>query len=258
MGDKLVDVDPDIYDIESVLDSVFSDQTSADSSLAEIQATASIAILTLLTKDCELRSLYKEALQKISKKRFIENFRRLLIQYCRELKAISIDDSAKEAVHYLRLKCRWLATQISVQFSAFDEDENEKMEDLIHQDPDKASQLERYFAEYEACDKKEEMGARRSDSSSDDDGGDQDFILFRQMEGFLTNSEAYTHLKDNLRKLFIHFGLWKSPNQKRCETQLSRALQPLRQPLMAFILRLHMLRVSRMQIRRTCIRLLIA
>ncbi len=44
IDDKIVDIDPDISDIEPVLDSVFSDQKS----LPEIQAKA---ILALLTKD---------------------------------------------------------------------------------------------------------------------------------------------------------------------------------------------------------------
>ena len=50
---------------------------------------------------------------------------------------------------------------------------------------------------------KNETCARQGDSSSDDDGDDHDFILLRQMEGFFTDSEAYIHLKDNLRK-FVH------------------------------------------------------
>jgi hypothetical protein len=52
-----------------------------------------------------------------------------------------------EAVHYVRRRSRWLATQISIKFGPIDEDTRDFMEALMRQTLDKKSQIEKYLSQ---------------------------------------------------------------------------------------------------------------
>lgn len=183
-----------------------------------IQETASIEILTFLTKDAEFQELCREALKKLSQQRFIENFRRLLEHYCVDLKSMAQAPLERQAIRLLRKKTRWLATQISYEFQDNDDDGSRStMRALVRQNVDKRLQLERFLAQ--ANSKTDPSTAdsapeeeTNSEGSDDSDEEEPDFENLKQIETFLTGGEAYFGLKKRLDD-YIHPEIWKEARE---------------------------------------------
>jgi hypothetical protein len=89
----------DIRSIKSDLESIGS-KISTDRSKTELYAVKYLA--SFFAQRGELRSLHETALQKIERRRFIENYRRILKSYYRRLLEEASNDTEKVVTRILR------------------------------------------------------------------------------------------------------------------------------------------------------------
>jgi transcription termination factor NusB len=120
----------------------FSIENPITTSNSSIQGTTIDRLVMALIQDTVLQALYSDVLRK---KRFVENLRRLLIQYSQELESKALHKSEKQAAYFLQKQAHLLATRISVLYDTKIDEVQVAMRRLARQHSDNSSQLETWI-----------------------------------------------------------------------------------------------------------------
>ena len=223
---------PSSYEVEAHLDdirSVESDNESigskvpTDRSKAELFAIKHLASFFAQLED--LRSLHEVALQKIERKRFTKNYRRILKSYYRKLLCEVANDTEKEAIRILRSRQNResIAEGIADHLEHVEEEEPRSLANLVTQPAEKqflenwlrraqdshSDRLLEADQEPVAGDYHPESSDNDSDSESDsklnaDSEPDySDFLNIDRAEKFLQQGSAFRNLVLDIRLLVL-------------------------------------------------------
>jgi ankyrin repeat protein len=218
---KRADTDQDLQSVASV--GTFSDSgfySGSQISQALIMA-AKEQLLEIFATDGELQVLYKESTQKISREKFIRNFKRLMRKYCLELKPRA-NPIEKGIVIFLGRQAIWFADEIYRAFKPVDVSLRNAMDGLAKQKPDKIRQLDKFLSQHmqgfpledmETQQIRDDDGGENGNKSdaSDSGGSDGDVSLDPDIEDpyfqginllkdFLVSGTPFQNLKENFRQ----------------------------------------------------------
>ncbi len=182
-------------------------EDSITTSTSSIQGTTIDRLVIALIQDTVLQALYSDALRK---KRFVENLRRLLIQYSEDLESKALNKSDKQAAWFLQKEAHVLATRISILYETKTDETRVAMRRLARQHSDKSLQFETWMQIYAnensgekiRAPKDTDNGGSNNDRSSSDKE-DRETALLKQFEVFLTQGESYGISKKKLDD-FVH------------------------------------------------------
>jgi hypothetical protein len=176
------------------------------------EAIAEDHLSILLAQRRELRLLYDEALEKLDRTRFVENFRRLLKIYYLDLLGTANTNLQHATIHLLR--SRWARVRISNRLAGILKPENEEDESQMARyilDTDQSVlDLESWIASNEglapSVDNNIHDAIDDEEGSDDGDESDEDkpTVLpnVSEMEQFLTEGDPFRNLSVNMR-LFL-------------------------------------------------------
>ncbi|KAI8666162.1 hypothetical protein NCS57_00840200 [Fusarium keratoplasticum] len=200
-----------IVSISSDIDSL----AEPNSAMATFRHAAVTYVVSMLTRNPELLTLYKEATQSMGEAKFVRNHRRLLKEYFLELRADGQTPSQRAAIEFLRF--RHNRTQISHGICNLTMPSNnavqEQVSAMLKQEKDNLIILDRFLGERNSVEPpapSETVGklphrkpgtqhlaledadnASEGSDDSDDDGGIDDQYRYQFEEGsLLSNLEA--------------------------------------------------------------------
>lgn len=208
VNSQAAELDSDIRSVMSDLNDIHS-LASNRRMPQEIVAEEHLGVL--LAQRSELKPLYEEALQKLGRSRFVENFRRLLKRYYLDLSRHANTNLQRATTHLLR--SRWARIRIAQRvvdfFHAEDKDAEAQMAQFIRENQWKVLDLESWIATNEglAPSMDDLDDTIMCEDSSDDDsntGEDKASILpnVSEMEEFLVGGVSFQNLSVNMQ-LFL-------------------------------------------------------
>jgi hypothetical protein len=203
---RITEPDSDIISVASITDDIYS-LSSAKRTYQETIAEDHLS--SLLAQRRELKPLYEEALEKLDRTRFVENFRRLLKLYYLDLLGEAKTNLQHATIHLLR--SRWARVRISNRLAGIIRPENAEDESQMVLDTDQSVlDLESWIASNEglAPPMDNNIDDAVDDEESSDDGNESDddkpTVLpnISEMEHFLTEGDPFRNLSVNMR-LFL-------------------------------------------------------
>jgi ankyrin repeat protein len=175
------------------------------SSIQDLPQSAQQEVLLVLISDKNLRPLIDKAARKTDSDRFTRNIRRALMQYSEDLSKSATEVGEKAAAVILRRHSQWIASSLFDVTNPNRDTSNQRMKDLLKQDVDRRSVLERYLAEKSlhhappridtTHSKIDEDGESISDMSDEDTEDDPKFPNLDHLKRFLTAGQAFENLK---------------------------------------------------------------
>jgi hypothetical protein len=206
----------DIRSIESDHESIGS-KISTSRSKAELYAIKYLASFFAQLKD--LRSLHEAALQKIERRRFTENYRRILKSYYRRLLCEAANDTEKEVTRIFRSRQNResIAEGIAAHVEHVEEEESRPLDNLMAQ-PAVEEYLEDWlratgdvdFGRPREADQESVVDNHHSESSDTDSGLDtdsdadyHDLLNINHAKKFLQQGSAFRNLVLDIQLLML-------------------------------------------------------
>lgn len=188
-------------DIQSLASDKDDIQSRAEHTRSSHVVTADVLLTNLFVENQQLRPLYDEALNKVGRDRFIENFRRLLKRWYLDLSLVAKTESEKTTIQLLR--SRWRRRGIAQRLADIYQPQSEETHaewdrHVTRVQEEGLSKVENWLA-----DNNEKPLSKPEDShfSSDEDGGDGEIDVdmstmphITAMEKFLLESHAFHSL----------------------------------------------------------------
>ena len=197
-------------DIRSVLSHTDDIHSLSASRRSPQETVAEEHVAIFLARREELRPLYEEALTRIEKERFVENYRRQLKRYYLDLSKHAQGNLEKAAISLLR--SRWARTRIAMRISDIIKPESERstieMEEHIRQTELNVLDLEAWIASNQGL---APINDRTTENYEDDEGLSNEEDDFPEdfkgpelpnisdIERLLTNGPSFVSLLVNLR-----------------------------------------------------------
>jgi hypothetical protein len=197
-------------DIRSVLSDTDDIHSLSASRRSHQETVAEEHVAIFLARREELKPLYEEALTRMEKERFVDNYRRLLKRYYLDLSKHAQGNLEKAAISLLR--SRWARTRIAERISDIIKPESERsiveMEEHIRQTELKVLDLEAWIASNqglapindptaENCEDDEDLSSEEDDFPEDSKGSELPNIS--DIERLLMSGPSFVSLLVNLR-----------------------------------------------------------